>query len=293
MKISTSLNVFGTDYERAIPVCKAAGFEALDFNYWDHQKDVLTKTREEEEAWAHHIREIADENGIRFTQMHGPVHGRLFQQMVPGLDIESFLELAVRSIKTASILGVPWVVLHSSGVSVQGEPHHEAKEFNVRFFRRLFPVMEQTGVGIALENFYDRPARPHTVRRTYCALFDELIELIDALDHPLVGGCLDTGHAHEQGIHPNEIRKFGHRLKATHINDNDGVQDQHLLPYQGSIDWTAVMSALDAINYRGDFTYETHQSIRVLPNALREEGLRYAVALGHYLVGLKGESKEA
>ncbi|WP_282937513.1 sugar phosphate isomerase/epimerase family protein [Paenibacillus sp. RC67] len=289
MNISTSLNVFGTDYEQAIPVCKAAGFEALDFNYWDHQKDVMTKTWEEEEAWAHRIRQVADENGLRFTQMHGPVHGRLFQQMVPGLDTDSFLTLAKRSLKTASILGVPWVVFHSSGVSVEGESNREAKEFNVKFFQQLFPSMEHTGVGIALENFYDRPARAHAVRRTYCALFDELIELIDALDHPLIGGCLDTGHAHEQGIHPNEIRKFGNRLKATHINDNDGVQDQHLLPFQGSIQWASVMSALHDIDYKGDLTYETHQSIRVLPNALREEGLRYAVAIGQYLIRLKGE----
>ncbi|WP_239631761.1 sugar phosphate isomerase/epimerase family protein [Paenibacillus sp. H1-7] len=293
MNISTSLNVFGTDYEQAIPVCKEAGFRALDFNYWDHQKDVLAKSWEEEEAWAHRIRAAADESGLPFTQMHGPVHGRSFREMVLGLNAESFLDMAKRSLRTASILGVPWVVLHASAISGNGESYGEVKEFNVKFFRQLFPVMEQTGVGIALENFYDRAARPHTARRTYCAMLDELVELIDTLDHPLVGACLDTGHAHEQGIHPNEIRKLGKRLKATHINDNDGLHDQHLLPYQGSIDWPAVMSALHDIQYEGDLTYETHQAIRFLPDALRLEGLKYAVAVGNYLIGLKGDPKGA
>ncbi|MCS7464216.1 sugar phosphate isomerase/epimerase [Paenibacillus doosanensis] len=292
MNISTSLNGFGTDFERAIPACKAAGFEALDFNYWDHQKDVMAKTAEEEEAWAHRIRDLADRNGLPFTQMHGPVHGGLFHDMVLGLTPETFLQLAERSIRTASILGIPWVVFHGSGISGT-ESYREVTEYNVQFFRRLFPVMERTGVGIALENFYDRAPRPHAARRKYCAALDELVELVDALDHPLVGACLDTGHAHEQGIHPSEYVQLGKRLKATHINDNDGLSDQHLLPFQGSIDWTAAMKALRKMEYEGDLTYETHRPIVVLPQALREEGLRYAAAVGKYLIGLREEQTEA
>jgi sugar phosphate isomerase/epimerase len=291
MNFSTSLNVlFGPRYtvEESIRRCRQAGFISLDFNYWDFQKFVLGLTWEEEETWARSIRVAADEAGARFTQMHGPVHGAVFSNMVAGLNEDSFLTLAERSLRTASILGVPWVVFHPSNITAAVESPRTARDYNVKYYTRLLPVMEETGVGIALENMYDRqPGQSGMSRRRYCALPEELIELIDALNHPLVGACWDTGHANEQGHNQSVIREFGKRLKATHINDNDGIKDQHLLPFQGTVDWRMVMAALADIGYEGDFTYEAHTSIRTLPEELRDTGLEYAAKLAAHLVEYK------
>ncbi|CAG7622465.1 hypothetical protein PAESOLCIP111_02429 [Paenibacillus solanacearum] len=291
MKVSTSLNVFLPDnpIDRAMERCRDAGFTTLDFNYWDYQKYVHGLTWEEEEAWAQRIRALADSLRLRFTQMHGPVHGRSFSDMVLQLNEESFLAMAARSLQTAAILGIPWVVFHPSAITGSGEPYKELLAYNVRFYERLLPAAERTGVGLALENMYDRTqAQPLTRRRAYCAMPDELIELIDTLNHPLVGACWDTGHAHEQSLDQARIRELGSRLKATHINDNDGIRDLHLLPFSGTIQWNAVMEALRDIRYAGDFTYEAHSSIRVLPDGLRDAGLRYAAELGNYLVRSAG-----
>jgi sugar phosphate isomerase/epimerase len=145
--------------------------------------------------------------------------------------------------------------------------------------------MEQTGVGIAMENMFDRErTKAGAPRRSYCSDPYELLELIDTLNHPLVGACWDTGHAHRQGLDQSVIREFGKRLKALHVQDNNGLQDQHLLPYQGNIDWKAVTGALAAIGYEGDFTYEAHMSIRKLPEELRDVGLKYSADLARYLV---------
>ncbi|GIP36133.1 sugar phosphate isomerase/epimerase [Paenibacillus sp. J2TS4] len=289
MNISTSLNVFPTEYpmEDAIRRCQAAGFQHLDFNYWDHQPNVMNLSWEEEERWAREIRSIADRIGVRFTQMHGPVHGNSFGQMVDGLNADSFLLLAERSLRTAAILGVPWVVFHPSLLSPMGEePYQEVVDFNCQYYRRLIPTMEATGVGIALENMFDRIAPGiNGRRRKYCALAEELAELIDKIDHPLVGACWDTGHGHKQGLRQGaSIRILGSYLKTTHIQDNDGVIDQHLLPYQGTIDWTDVAEALKAVRYEGDFTYEAHQSVRPLPDPLRDAALSYGASVGQYIV---------
>lgn len=241
----------------------------------------------EEEAWARRIRAAADAQGVCFTQMHGPVHGGAFDRMVMGLDAESFVVMAERSIRTAWLLGVPWVVFHPSLISLEGrESYREVVAFNRDFFRRLLPVMEQTGVGIALENIFDRTAADTGIcRRTYCAIPEELMELIAQIDHPLFGACWDTGHAHKQGLgQAVSLRMLGSSLKATHIQDNDGSRDQHLLPYLGSIDWSEVMAALKEIHYAGDFTYETHNSIRVLPDGLRDSALAYAAETAKYLI---------
>jgi sugar phosphate isomerase/epimerase len=118
-------------------------------------------------------------------------------------------------------------------------------------------VLEQTGVGIALENM------PGCHR--YFSLPEQLAELIDTLNHPLIGACWDTGHGHITSLdQAKSLLTLGPRLKATHIQDNDGVKDQHLLPYQGTIDWNAVARTLGRIGFAGDFTYEAHNSVRLV-----------------------------
>ncbi len=34
------------------------------------------------------------------------------------------------------------------------------------------------------------------------------------------------------------------RIRSTHLHDNNGVEDQHLFPGQGSIDWSRAMRLL-------------------------------------------------
>ena len=282
MKVSTSLNVLDLAIPKTEQVKRAAaaGFQSLDMNYWDHQKEMVQIGWAEEEKWAQAIRAAADECGVRFTQMHGPVHGPTFTSVVLGLTLDSFVELAHRSLRTAAILGVPWVVFHPGNISADGgESYEETLKFNAAFYDRFKPVLEETGVGIALENMIAGPSR------RYFSDPAQLAELIDALDHPLIGACWDTGHGHvssfEQGA---SIRLLGSRLKATHIQDNDGVKDQHLLPYYGTINWAEVTAALKDVGYAGDFTYETHMSFRMLPDPLRDTKMKFALELGQYVI---------
>ena len=292
MNVSTSLNVFEKEHPIRLSVerCRTAGFTCLDFNYWDHQPDIMRLSWSEEKTWAEDARAAADTFGVRFTQMHGPVHGDSFTEMVSGLTFESFLELTKRSLHTAQILGVPWVVLHATVISLTGnEPYGQVLDFNCRFFQKLIPTLEATKVGIAIENIFDRinpVSGPRYVRRRYCSVAEELVELIDSINHPLVGACWDTGHAHTQALGQGEgIRLLGNRLKATHIQDTDGgLKDHHFLPYYGTIDWDEVLRALAAVNYAGDFTYEAHNSVRALPDGLRDDALVYAVKLGSFLI---------
>lgn len=291
MRISMSLNVFEIDepVDAMISRCKKAGFDALDMNYWDHQPRMGQLSWDEEEQWAHAAAEAAQKYGIPFTQMHGPVHGHSFDKLVDGLELDGFVSLAKRSIQTAAILGIPWVVFHPSNISEHGLETTEAnRAYNQKFYENLLPTMEQTGVGIALENLFNPGERTQSEKpRIYGTVPEELVELIDSFNHPLFGACWDTGHAHMQGLSQGEsIRLVGSRLKALHIQDNNALTDQHLLPFHGNISWEDVMGALNAVHYQGDFTYEAHMSIRVLPDQLKDEGLAYAAKIGRYVTSI-------
>ena len=55
---------------------------------------------------------------------------------------------------------------------------------------------------------------------------------------------------------------LGKELYALHIHDNRGMQDEHLIPYLGTINMDEVINALIEIGYEGYFTFEAASSLR-------------------------------
>jgi sugar phosphate isomerase/epimerase len=56
--------------------------------------------------------------------------------------------------------------------------------------------------------------------------------------------CFDTGHAHLEGDVLPGLETAHDLLVTTHIHDNRGERDDHLLPYEGTIDWDAALGAM-------------------------------------------------
>ena len=77
-----------------------------------------------------------------------------------------------------------------------------------------------------------------------------LVHLIeDQLDGVDVGICLDYGHAHLMGDLGEAVEAVSGYLWTTHVHDNDGQQDDHLVPFAGTIDWGAAITATQKIGY--------------------------------------------
>lgn len=56
--------------------------------------------------------------------------------------------------------------------------------------------------------------------------------------------CFDAGHAHlENGVTAG-LEAVRDLIATTHLHDNHGEKDEHLLPYEGTIDWDAALPAL-------------------------------------------------
>src|SRR5260221_2570997 len=58
--------------------------------------------------------------------------------------------------------------------------------------------------------------------------------------------CFDAGHAHLAGSVPEALEIVRDFVATTHLHDNRGEHDDHLLPYEGSGDWSATLAALPA-----------------------------------------------
>jgi sugar phosphate isomerase/epimerase len=58
--------------------------------------------------------------------------------------------------------------------------------------------------------------------------------------------CFDIGHAHiDSGVAPSLEAMHG-RVVSTHLHDNHGEKDEHLLPGEGTIEWDSAVRALRA-----------------------------------------------
>ena len=124
----------------------------------------------------------------------------------------------------------------------------------------LLRIAEPLGVRIAVEVIPNELSRAGSIVH--------FVE--DDLDG--VGICLDFGHAHLDGDVIDAVETVSEHLIATHVHDNRGRRDDHLLPFDGTIDWAGTLLAVQKVGYEGPFVFE------VVPNGSTKETLARARA---------------
>jgi sugar phosphate isomerase/epimerase len=87
------------------------------------------------------------------------------------------------------------------------------------------------GVTIALENTPNDLGSPAS-----------LAQFIKDTHLHNLGFCFDIGHAHMEGGAAPGFHLMRERTVTVHIHDNHGEKDEHLLPWEGTIDWDAMLA---------------------------------------------------
>lgn len=152
-------------------------------------------------------------------------------------------------------IGIKHCVLHASGGNEL--PQEEQHAIRIKALTELSSYLEGTDLCLCLENLGANPA---------CYTSHGLMRMIDDVgDDTHLAICLDTGHLHKvvgrgdaQQEQDEFIRHVGKRLKALHINTNNGLLDDHLAPCTGKkgVDFKAVMRGLDEVGYHYSFNME-------------------------------------
>jgi sugar phosphate isomerase/epimerase len=124
--------------------------------------------------------------------------------------------------------------------------HDNQPELARRTVEELFEKARRENVRIALEVIPNALSMPDT-------LVHLIEEELDGID---VGICLDYGHAHLMGDLGEAIEAVSGHLLTTHVHDNGGTRDDHLVPYGGSIDWDVAMMETQKIGYDGTLMFE-------------------------------------
>jgi sugar phosphate isomerase/epimerase len=84
-----------------------------------------------------------------------------------------------------------------------------------------------------------------------------LVKLIeDDLDGIDAGVCFDFGHAHLMGDLGEAIETLSGHIWTTHVHDNRGRQDDHLVPFGGTVNWDMAMMEIQKVGYDGALMFE-------------------------------------
>jgi sugar phosphate isomerase/epimerase len=179
------------------------------------------------------------------------------------------IEETEASIRAARDLGCSVVVLHLGLPRGQAIPRGDNDPGALR--RSLEPIAAActaAGIRLALEVIPNDLADPDAL----LGWLDGDLELGDA------AVCLDVGHAHLVGGSPEAAEALSGHVITTHVHDNAGRSDDHLVPFDGTIDWPATMMALFKIGYTGPLVFELPDhgnAERVLDRAVSaREGLQ-------------------
>ena len=239
--LATMLWGQGATFAEVVAGVAAAGFGQCELSAANLADDASDGKR----------RRILNQHGVWARTLHSPMGD---------IDLSSLDEDARRAhaaavaacLEPMAALGGFAVIVHPTGGRDGFRTEDAARRTDA--FRRSLDVLcvqaDQLGVRLACENLLLKH-QP----RPLCRM-EELRSLVD--DFPsTVGICLDTGHAHTNGLDPaDEVRIAGDRLIALHLQDTDAVADRHWAPGQGTITWPHVLAALIEIQFRGAWTFE-------------------------------------
>jgi sugar phosphate isomerase/epimerase len=115
-----------------------------------------------------------------------------------------------------------------------------------RSVEELLEIAGPLGVRLAVEVIPNDLSRPGS-------LVNFAEEDLEAGD---VGICLDTGHAHLDGDLVEAIEIVSGHLASLDVHDNLGRTDDHLLPFDGTIDWPSALTAVQKVGYEGALVFE-------------------------------------
>ncbi len=195
--------------------------------------------------------EWLSDTGLELHSVHAPVveamkHGRWVGSFSNASGDETRRQLALAESEAALAVArrIPfrYLVVHLGMPTAEQVPPRDNQPAAARrSVETLVEMAARVGVQVALEVIPNPLSSADALSR--------LIE--DELDGVDVGVCLDYGHANLMGDLGEAIETLSGHLWTTHVHDNGGRRDEHLVPFAGSIDWDAAMMETQKIGYDG------------------------------------------
>lgn len=205
---------------------KEAGFDGV-LLYWSNEFGNIDYR---------HNPELARQNGLFVENIHTS-YENINDLWLDSLDGDEIVSHLLRCVDDCHRYGIPTMIVHLTS----GESPPKANELGINRLKKIIERAERQSVNVALENL----RKPEYLKY----VFDRIIS-------SRLGFCYDSGHQNCRSKNVDLLALYGNKLMALHLHDNDESGDQHLLPFDGNIDWACIMRKLASTNYHGPTTLE-------------------------------------
>lgn len=184
-----------------------------------------------------HVRDVAqwfEDHNLSLYSVHAPLYADESWGRLGGLAVSiAYLERRhridsmdeiKRALEMAEHLPFRYLVLHLG----RFEEEYDLRKFDAAFtsIEHLKIFAKERGTCLLLENTPGELSTP-----------ERLVQFLNYTRLDDVKVCFDTGHAHMgAGVRPS-FQILKDRVACVHVHDNHREKDEHLLPFEGGIDW--------------------------------------------------------
>lgn len=217
-----------TPYE-TINAIKKSGFNNVFLQWYEGEYKKFEVPEEEQLEYARKL-------GLNVTFLHlGYRNVNLLYEN--GLNGEFVTRNYLKNIDECYKYNVPMIVMHL----VHAEDGPKPNKVFLERIKRICSYAKERNIIVAFEN-------------TKIKGYQEWI--IDNIKDDNVGICFDSGHYHCHFNDEFDFKKFKNKIMCIHLHDNNGKKDEHLLPFDGNLDFDKVLNGLNSANYDSYLTLE-------------------------------------
>lgn len=244
LKLGLSVHFFESDglvranFENELDEIKALGFDFVDFDVtgvWSSCN--IPKANKELEKGLSAIRR----KGLQLNAVHLPFRGLKDYSSLNDEYRKSVVQEAISMMNVMDAYQPKFYIFHgSSGVFDLSEREDRKKTLK----KSLSEMVDATNATVCIENL-PRNCMLNTSKET--------IEVVDGV--PKVKICCDLNHFLQEKTE-DAVLALGKRIATLHVSDHDYINERHVLPKDGKIDWMKVLTNLEKIGYDGVFNYE-------------------------------------
>jgi sugar phosphate isomerase/epimerase len=197
---------------------KQAGFDATCL-WWAEEERANTGSLDD-------LPKIVRDNGLEIDNIHAPFKEAHLLSSENQADRKRHIDLHKQWIDDCARHEIKKIVFHPC-------PDYENSPapggLLLDSVSEILRYAESVKITLAAENTWRR---------------DDIDFVLGNLNSDYLGFCYDCGHDFIRCKKPVEILKdWGHRLTTTHLHDNMGVNDDHMLPLTGKNDWSKIAAA--------------------------------------------------
>jgi sugar phosphate isomerase/epimerase len=179
--------------------------------------------------------EMARGMGLGIENIHAPIgEANLF--WIDSGDSDDYEKRMLQCITDCAKYDIPAVVYH---ITCPEPPIFN--QIGLDRFKRMVDYAEKKNINIAIENIWH---------------IDYLEYIFKGIESKRLGFCYDSGHENCFTNGSDLLTKFGSKLMALHLHDNDGIKDLHQIPGYGTIEWTQLLHRVKLSGYNGAFALE-------------------------------------